>query len=146
MYLGILVLVVNLRPSCRLDFQSFDQIFDLVSETPWLESQIARRLASRIEMLMKPFGGRHKQATRLPVDARALFPLLPHKRIAFSGKNEDMRSGAMPMSPRIGAHGIFLDMRTDGVGRKMEHARCCSADRANVSSREQWAWPAAAST
>ena len=71
-------------------------------------------------MLMKPFGGRHKQATRLPVDARALFPLLPHKRIAFSGKNEDMRSGAMPMSPRIGAHGIFLDMRTDGVGRKME--------------------------
>ena len=71
-------------------------------------------------MLMKPFSGRHKQAARLPVDARALFPLLPHERIPFSGKNEDMRSGAMPMSPRIGAHGIFLDMRTDGVGRKME--------------------------
>src|SRR5713226_6039063 len=71
-------------------------------------------------MLMKPFGGWHKQATRLPVDAGGLFPLLPQQRIPFSGKNEDMRSGAVPMSPRIGAHGIFLDMGADGIGRKME--------------------------
>src|SRR6266436_6846994 len=118
--LRILVFVINLRSACGLDFQSFDQIFDLVSKPPWLQSQIACRFAPRIEMLMKPFGRWHKQATRLPVDARALFPLLPQERIPFTGKNKDMRPGTMPMSPRISAHRIFLDMRADGIGRKMK--------------------------
>src|SRR5439155_26446726 len=68
----------------------------------------------------RPFDGRDRQAARFPVRARELLPLVPHERIPLSGKNDDMRSGAMTMSPRIGAHGIFLDMRTDGVGRNME--------------------------
>src|SRR5262245_63531063 len=71
-------------------------------------------------MLMKPFRGWNKQPARLPVDPPARLTLFPHERIPFSGKNQDMRPGAMPMSPRIGTHWILLDMSADGIGRKMK--------------------------
>ena len=49
-----------------------------------------------------------------------LFPLLPHVRVPFSRKYENMGTRAMPMRAWICPHRVFFDMCAHSVGRKMQ--------------------------
>src|SRR4029077_1396158 len=71
-------------------------------------------------MLMKPIGRRHEQTSRTPVDADARLPFFPKERIAFAGKNHDVRAGSVPVGLRISPRRILLEMGTHRVGGEMQ--------------------------
>src|SRR5512138_2127515 len=71
MDLGILIVVIDLGSTRGFDFQRFYQIFNLIRESPGLQSEIAGGLFSRIEMLVKPFCRGYEHRARPPVDADA---------------------------------------------------------------------------
>ena len=71
-------------------------------------------------MLMKPIGRRHEEATRTPVDPESGLALLPEKRIAFAGKNHDVRTGSVPVSPWVSPRWILLEVRAHRIGGKVE--------------------------
>ena len=73
----VLIFVLYLGPS-RLDVLiGLREIFDLVGETPRLQSEIANRFCGGIKMLMKPIGRWHEKTTRAPIDSDARAPFLP---------------------------------------------------------------------
>lgn len=75
--LRVLIFVLYLRPS-RLDVLiGLREIFDLVGETPRLQSEIADRFCGGIKMLMKPISRWHEQTIRTPIDSDARAPFLP---------------------------------------------------------------------
>jgi hypothetical protein len=84
MNLRILIFVIDLRTTGSFNFQGLNEIFDLISEPPWLQSEIASRLFPRIEMLVKPFCRRYEDRPRPSVDATARLSGLLQQGITFS--------------------------------------------------------------
>src|SRR6266850_23914 len=116
----VLIFVIDLRTARRLDCQRLHQVFNLVSKAPWLQGEIASRFLAWIEVLVKPFGRRYKQATGTPIDPRARPSLLPHERVPFARKYENVSARSMPMSSWIRPYQVFFDVGAYGVGRKMQ--------------------------
>src|SRR4051812_36011419 len=54
------------------------------------ERKVARRLGSRIKMLMKPLIWRDNDTARFPGESFRLLAFRPHQRIAFAAQNDDM--------------------------------------------------------
>ena len=76
-----------------------DAVFDLFGVAVKLhrrmKRQIARRFATSIKMLVKPFIRRHKAARLMPGDHDFVFALFPHDRITLADRNDDHPTGTM---------------------------------------------------
>src|SRR6188508_3397559 len=70
-------------------------------------------------MLMKPVGRWHEKTIRAPVDPNARLSFLPQKRIAFPGKNHDVRARSMPMASRVSAGWILLEVGAHRIASQM---------------------------
>ena len=89
-------------------------------------------------MLMEPLIRRHDHAARPPIDALRRFTRGPENRIALTGKNDDMRAGAVLVPFLVRAHGELGDMRAHGVFGQVEfHVRAALAALAVIGELER---------
>ncbi len=65
------------------------------------------------------FGGTIERAD-LPFEALRLLALRPHQRIAFAGKDDDVRARAVGVRLLVGADGELRDVAGDGAARHVE--------------------------
>ena len=111
---------------------------ELVAPVVPAKRQVARRRRAGIEMLMEPLIRRHDHAARPPIDALRRFTRGPENRIALTGKNDDMRAGAVLVPFLVRAHGELGDMRAHGVFGQVEfHVRAALAALAVIGELER---------
>ena len=71
-------------------------------------------------MLVKPIGRWHEKAIRTPFDSDAGPPFLPKKRIAFARKNHDVRARSVPVTSRVSAGRILLEVGAHCIASQVE--------------------------
>jgi len=71
-------------------------------------------------MLMKPVRWWYEETVRPPIDADARPSFFPKKRVAFPGKNYDVRARSVPMTSRVSTGRIPLEMRAHRVASQVE--------------------------
>ena len=76
-----------------------------------LESEIAGRRGTSIEMLVPPHVGRHDHGADFPWVIVRFFPVGPHQRIALARQYDDMRARPMAVALFVGADRELRDMR-----------------------------------
>ena len=71
-------------------------------------------------MLMEPVRWWYEETVRPPIDADARPSFFPKKRVAFPGKNHDVRARSVPMSSRVSTGRILLEVRAHRVASQVE--------------------------
>src|SRR5262245_1234445 len=71
-------------------------------------------------MLVKPIRRRHEKTAWTPIDADPGFSFFPKERIAFARKNHDVRARSVPMTSRVSAGRILLEMSAHRIACQVE--------------------------
>src|ERR1051325_2207428 len=71
-------------------------------------------------MLMEPVRRWDEEAVRPPIDADARPAFFPKKRVAFPGKNHDVRARSVPMTSRVSTGRILLEVRAHRIASQVE--------------------------